>query len=1077
MTVHEGAPCVDFSELNPQQSEAVLHTGSPLVVLAGPGTGKTRVIVSRIARLVEDGEDPESILGLTFGVKAAKQMQDKLIELLGPRVGSRVRLSTFHSWGRNFLSRFGDSIGLRRKPRLMDSAQQKQLLTELIVTSGVFAEMRSMGVERAVQEVGKFIESSVHAGREASEAVAFAQTLADRDLSELDDDDRAAAMVHALRFRDCAHVYGLYEQACAERCVISMHDLIMGPVRVLRSDELIAQITRSENRHVVIDEFQDVNLGQIELLRLLCPPEQPGDLCVVGDDDQAIYAFRGSDERAFGRFADIWKGHRIVELVTNYRSTRTIVDVATAFIMRSESRLKADKQLHAKDDASGGAGAAVRCVVCPEKEDFGIVIASLVRGAMASDAELAFRNFAVIGPTHRSLGTVDRELEVASVPTVLGRAPSSRDDEAVQDLFAWMRLVDDGSGSSDVLRLLRRPMFGVDISELTQWSKAWRRECSAARKDGREEIALHEWIAANHSSDDRVSKFIRTVQQLREKSLDRTASETAIAIVHLCHLIESEALTTRERAKRIRRVARVLRFIAEIERSAPGEKMTLGAFLAHYDRLDDRDKDFGGDPEQRVDGGDDDDESVNAVRLLTAHASKGLEFKHVFVIDVRPRGFPGVRTREQPLVPLPDAYRRTDEEDQEAEQRRLFYVAMTRAETHLTLLAKYKKGKTGNDYFIEITEKIERLNLLNQEASEILDDDGDALRGDAVDLAASGEGDLSPGQARSMRRMRALREKLLRVSFLAESAEDEQASGELAQEAAELVRALARAASHRDQPHEEDTGPLFGPLKAPLDLTYTKIEDYKRCPRCFYAKHVLGIPDQPSAGMRLGSIAHLALELYFEQVRSHDAGEDEREIGESRLLEIARKLYEDGLRREGGGGMSGAGVPNDDEWDKISAQLRNVLRKMHDPDANIVEVECEIKQIPLVIDGQTHTLTAKIDRIDQYEAGGGGGAAQAFRIIDYKTGKRTKKLTEPKGDDLQLGLYLLALMWHYEMDEAPAGVAEYWVLEAGERGVLPFESLNMDKIMKDITKRVQGMLAGDWNKGSKCRGMCEVIEW
>jgi len=253
--------------LNAEQSAAVRHDGAPLAVLAGPGTGKTRVIVSRIARLVRDGAAPSSILGLTFGVKAAKEMRDRLVELLGPRQGSDVALLTFHSYGRRFVARYGDIVGHRVTPRLMDSAQLKRLLSELIVTNGLFADMRAMGVERAVAAGREFIEKSVHAGRDGADARAFAREIVEKGFDDLEGDDAVAAHARLERFEQCAELYALYEIACAERGLVSMSDYVMMPVRILRANERVRSIVRSETKHIVVDEFQDVNLCQIELLR------------------------------------------------------------------------------------------------------------------------------------------------------------------------------------------------------------------------------------------------------------------------------------------------------------------------------------------------------------------------------------------------------------------------------------------------------------------------------------------------------------------------------------------------------------------------------------------------------------------------------------------------------------------------------------------------------------------------------------------------------------------------------------------------------------------------------------------
>ena len=169
-------------------------------------------------------------------------------------------------------------------------------------------------------------------------------------------------------------------------------------------------------------------------------------------------------------------------------------------------------------------------------------------------------------------------------------------------------------------------------------------------------------------------------------------------------------------------------------------------------------------------------------------------------------------------------------------------------------------------------------------------------------------------------------------------------------------------------------------------------------------------------------------------------------------------------------------MPDEEEWDKLEAQLLNAARKLHDPSANILALEEKIRRVPIEVDGVTHTLTADIDRIETQESTGG---SLRYRIIDYKTGRAWKSLTEPKDDDLQMGVYALALSWQFGFDELPDGRRKYWLLETGERGVIDFTSLRMDKIEKKIHKAVRGMLAGEWKKGNErqCSGLCEMFEW
>ena len=249
--------------------------------------------------------------------------------------------------------------------------------------------------------------------------------------------------------------------------------------------------------------------------------------------------------------------------------------------------------------------------------------------------------------------------------------------------------------------------------------------------------------------------------------------------------------------------------------------------------------------------------------------------------------------------------------------------------------------------------------------------------------------------------------------------------------------------------------PRLPPMRAPLKLSYTRIQDYITCPACFYVRHVLGLSGEDSDAASVGTLVHEALAEYARRCQAADA-EGVSAPSPDALRAIADSVYFESLKA--------GGVPDKQALARATALLDIYARELHDPNANILEIEHSAR-VPYVAGDHTHSLEAKIDRLDQTAAG--------LRIVDFKTGKASKKLTEPTGTDLQLGIYAMAVA---ERFPDAAGVAEYWVLSTGQRGTITLDDLKLDRVRKDIDKAIAGMLAGDWHQGKNCRGLCDFIK-
>jgi hypothetical protein len=342
--------------LTPAQRQGVEYAGGPMIVLAGPGTGKTRVIVERIAHAIrERGVDPASILAITFTIKAAEEMRRRLAAELGDNRADQVRACTSHSFGRDLVSRFGDVLGFAETPRLIDGPVVRRTLRELARKLGSFPDLPTQGREGAVAETVRMIAACRNSDVTPARAGAFAEEWgrtieARREPGSETDDGFLADVARHRRFADQAALYAAFEAECHRRGWMCIDELITLAIRLLRENPMAAAIVRQECRCVLFDEFQDANLSQIELLRVLCPPKSSPDLCVVGDDDQSIYRFRGADDRGFERFRKIWgEGVKLVRLDENHRSHDPIVRLAGVVMGHAPHRFDPTKVLRVAD--------------------------------------------------------------------------------------------------------------------------------------------------------------------------------------------------------------------------------------------------------------------------------------------------------------------------------------------------------------------------------------------------------------------------------------------------------------------------------------------------------------------------------------------------------------------------------------------------------------------------------------------------------------------------------------------------------------------------------------------------------
>lgn len=1071
-----------MSGLSDPQRRAVTHEGGPLIVLAGPGTGKTRVITARVAHMINEREiAPDRIAAVTFTNKAAGELRDRLGRLVGDTIAARVQASTFHSLGYGIVRRFGDLLGLPSGITIIDSAQRNRLIKEIIRDERLYRDSLGSGISAAMEHAHKAMESLRYLGMDSDAGMAWLAGARD-EASGLEAEERGAREGELDRFNDALGVYRRFEVRCRDKGWVMIDDLIMLPTKLVREHAAVASILRHEMKHFVVDEFQDVNRGQIEMIRALCPPRGDADVCVVGDDDQSIYGFRGSDDRAFAHFESIWPGCTTVPLTTNYRSARVIVDASNATITRAQSRFAPDKEANAyRGDV---AGSSLELVRLEDDAQTGEVVASmLLKMASEGGESFSFSSCAVIGRSNPFLEQIAQTLLLEGIPVDMRERVSPMEDEGAKDVLAWARLLVDPESSNDLRRVLVRPPYRVDAMRLGSLLSGYRAARSRFEQceDGSipDPGALIAWVIARSDEHTRVKAeaMHALAQELAQVSSERPAADAITEIIKRTGVVHRELGDSRSRSRRIQAISALVRFArSRADRfDAPGD---LGAMLAYFDDLDEKEQSLGELPEEKVNGDSGVSEASGAdrgaVSLISAHSAKGLEFDTVFVVRVGQHGFAPSGKGDD--APLPEGVGDDTGDDRDArervadEERRVFFVALTRGERRVILTAKVPKKPTAANYALELRESLGE-RLIEHDVRDVIDPErmGDAVsrlsaefkairsvrdafdqakrearRDAAMSIDAHELGEI--GHEEMMARLNAAAERaaatseILRTGAIPGWVEDAATRAF----AAKLVEVLDRVEVVDDQ------GALHPGLTPPLTLSFSQISSYLHCPRCYLAEYIYKLSQDDKVHAVMGTAVHKGLELFYGRWRDADA-DGEPTPGFDALRNLVRDQFL-------------SDWPHDRELDaerleQLDAMLDVFWRQMHREDAHIEEIEKSIV-LPYECDGVTHRLKAKIDRVD---AGAGGGR----RVIDYKTGSPRIKLTEPKKDDLQLGIYAMALT-HELGDPGPGSVCEYWCLQDGSRGVIGFDALDMKKIRGQIDKAIRGMVSGDWSRGSRC---------
>ncbi len=602
-----------LSDLNPPQREAVKYLDGPLLVLAGAGSGKTRVITRKIAYLVaECGYDARHVAAITFTNKAAREMRERVAGLLDDRQSKGLTVSTFHALGLSILRQESRRLGYKPQFSVLDAADAQAILADIVKSPD------KAGLRRAAAVIGNWKNALL--GPEAALQTATTEAEA-----------------------QAARAYSTYQATLKAYQALDFDDLIGLPVILFQTESEVLTRWRGRLRYLLVDEYQDTNGAQYELLKLLAGPS--GHLTAVGDDDQAIYAWRGADMENLRRLGQDYSRLRIIPLTQNYRSSQRILQAANR-VIRHNRRLT-DKELWSEL----GPGDPIQVVACKDGHHEAETVAMRI-DAHRFQTRNRYADYAVLYRGNHQARLLEEALRTARIPYLLSGGQSFFERAEIKDITAYLRLIANPDDDPAFIRAVTTPRRGIGpttLEKLGQYAALRHVSLFAATF----ETGLRTLLAAKLWQPlAEFGEFINRFALRAQNEPAGTVLEALLAAIRYEHwLYEVED----ERAAR-GKWENVREFVEWLTRKGEADGkglIELAQTVALMNLIEGR-------AESRVD----------AIRLSTLHAAKGLEFPHVFLVGV-----------EEDILP----HRECLENERLEEERRLFYVGVTRAQRSLTL--------------------------------------------------------------------------------------------------------------------------------------------------------------------------------------------------------------------------------------------------------------------------------------------------------------------------------------------------------------------------------------------------------
>ena len=632
-----------IEELNEGQRNAVLYNDGPSLVIAGAGSGKTRVLTYKIAYLLENGYQPWNILALTFTNKAAREMKERIARQMGPERARHLWMGTFHSIFLRILHVEAGHIGFTSQFTIYDTADSKSLIRSII---------KEMGLDEKVYKPGMVQARISNAKNHLVSPAGYANN------KEAYEGDRAAK-VPALR-----DIYQRYWERCRQADAMDFDDLLFYTFLLFRDHPEVLARYQDQFRYILVDEYQDTNFAQHSIVLQLAKNHQH--VCVVGDDAQSIYSFRGADIDNILYFTKVYPDTKVFKLEQNYRSTQTIVRAANSLIEKNQWQIR--KEVFSEKEKGEAIGVYQ---AYSDVEEGDIVVNKIAE--LRREKRYAYSDFAILYRTNAQSRIFEEAMRKRSMPYRIYGGLSFYQRKEIKDVIAYFRLIVNPNDEEAFKRIINYPARGIGDTTVGKIIAAatghnvslWTVLCEP----------LAYGLNFNKGTVGKLQAFRELISAFITDAAEKNAYEIGADIIRqsgiindVCQDSSPENLSRKENIEEL--VNGMSDFCAQRQEEG-NPNVLLGDFLSEVSLLTDQDSDKDGDDEK--------------ITLMTVHSAKGLEFKNVFVVGMEENLFPSGMVGDSPRAL--------------EEERRLFYVAITRAEEHCFLSYAKKRFRYGKMEF------------------------------------------------------------------------------------------------------------------------------------------------------------------------------------------------------------------------------------------------------------------------------------------------------------------------------------------------------------------------------------------
>jgi DNA helicase II / ATP-dependent DNA helicase PcrA len=650
---------IDFlNDLNEPQRQAVENTQGPVMVIAGAGSGKTRVLTYRIAYLLSKGVDPFNILALTFTNKAAREMKERIALLVGASKAKSLWMGTFHSIFAKILRIESEKMGFPSNFTIYDTDDSKRLLKTIV---------KEQQLDDKVYNASYVLHRISNAKNNLISAMDYNE---DAEIQTYDIQNRKPKI---------GLIYSLYQQRLRKAAAMDFDDLLFNTNILLRDFPEVLYKYQLKFNYILVDEYQDTNFSQYLIVKKLAANNE--NLCVVGDDAQSIYAFRGANIQNILNFKKDYPDNRIFKLEQNYRSTQNIVNAANSVIANNKDQIK--KVVWTQNDA----GEKIRIMKATSESEEGVLVSNYIFETKMN-RQLANKDFAILYRTNAQSRALEEALRKINIPYRIYGGTSFYQRKEIKDMLAYFRLVINPSDEDAFMRIVNFPARGIGKTSLEKLLVT----ANDIQKPLMEVAADPDkfQLGVNAGVKKRLQEFVTMIRsfsaQLNQYNAFEMGKKIASSAGVFKHYHEDESPEGMNRKENIEELLNALKDFSEMPADVEGEDQikTLDVFMQDIALMTDADT-------QKEDPND-----TDKVTLMTIHAAKGLEFPIIFLVGVEENLFPSqlsLNTRSEL-----------------EEERRLFYVAVTRAMQQLTISYAETRFRYGQFTICEPSRFIDELN-------------------------------------------------------------------------------------------------------------------------------------------------------------------------------------------------------------------------------------------------------------------------------------------------------------------------------------------------------------------------------